>query len=80
MSTADVPPPAPPPPMPGNYGSDWRQSPVPRNETPPSKEQIEKSQYAKLPDKLLTTLNKDKKPFTYTPQGISGFVFFPHLI
>lgn len=76
MATAPLPPPPPPPPMPGTSGGfmmpNWRdtyQSPF--KEKPPTKEEIEKQQYAKLPDKLLNTLNKDKKPFTYTPCGVS---------
>ncbi|KPM05065.1 nuclear hormone receptor-like protein 2 [Sarcoptes scabiei] len=77
MATAPLPPPPPPPPMPGTSGGfmmpNWRdtyQSPF--KEKPPTKEEIEKQQYAKLPDKLLNTLNKDKKPFTYTPCGVSS--------
>lgn len=67
----------PPPPMPGTSGAlvmpHWRDTyRPPIRESAPSKEQIEKQQYAHLPDKLLNTLSKDKKPFTYTPQGISG--------
>ena len=73
--------PPPPPPMPGTSGAlpmpDWRdlypsQPPTSiRREHPPSKEEIEKQQYAHLPDKLLNAMNKDKKPFTYTPSGVS---------
>ena len=74
-------PPPPPPPMPGTSGSspmpNWRDlypSQLPssiRHEHPPSKQEIEKQQYAHLPDKLLNAMNKDKKPFTYTPSGVS---------
>ena len=68
-------PPVPPPP-PGCAGGvllpHWRSEPMPAH-LAPSKEQIEKEQYAYLPDKLLNTLNKDKKPFTYTPKGVSGY-------
>lgn len=74
-STANAPPP--PPPLPGTNGAlsmpNWRQHPHPVRESAPSEEQIKKQQYAHLPDKLLNTMNKDKKPFTYTPQGI-GYV------
>nr|XP_027196071.1 probable basic-leucine zipper transcription factor R [Dermatophagoides pteronyssinus] len=75
-------PPPPPPPMPGTSGSspmpNWRDlypSQLPssiRHEHPPSKQEIEKQQYAHLPDKLLNAMNKDKKPFTYTPSGVSS--------
>lgn len=67
--------PPPPPPLPGSTGAmmlpHWRDTYQPIREAPPSREVIEKQQYAHLPDKLLNSLNKDKKPFTYTPQGAS---------
>lgn len=67
----------PPPPMPGTMGAlslpNWRAHPYPVRESAPTQNQIEKQQYAHLPDKLMNSMAKDKKPFTYTPQGI-GFV------
>ncbi|OTF76598.1 hypothetical protein BLA29_008665 [Euroglyphus maynei] len=80
MATTAIPPPPPPPPMPGSSDSspmpNWRDlypspSPSRHHEHPPSKEEIEKQQYAHLPDKLLNAMNKDRKPFTYTPSGVS---------
>ena len=63
--------------MPGTLGAvampNWREHPFPVRESAPSREQIEKQQYAHLPDKLLNAMSKDKKPFTYTPSGI-GYV------
>lgn len=68
--------PPPPPPPPGSVGSiqlpHWRSEPPPPSNLVPTKQEIEKQQYANLPDKLMNTLTKDKKPFTYTPQGVSG--------
>lgn len=73
LTMADTAPP--PPPLPGTSGAPvmphWRETYQPHLEAVPSRNQIEKQQYAHLPDKLLNTLNKDKKPFTYTPQGVS---------
>lgn len=78
-SQMQAPPPAPPP-MPGTRDAmvmpNWREHPFPVRESAPSKETIDKQQYAHLPDKLLNSMNKDKKPFTYTPSGVSGYVDF----
>lgn len=66
--------PPPPPPMPGTAGAmvmpDWRAHPYPVRESAPTPEQIQKAQFAHLPDKLLNTMGKERKPFTYTPQGV----------
>ncbi|XP_054155638.1 probable serine/threonine-protein kinase DDB_G0282963 [Oppia nitens] len=76
LSAALPPPPPVPPPPPGCHGSvqlpHWRSEPLPAHLATSSKEQIERDQYEHLPDKLLNTMNKDKKPFTYTPSGVSG--------
>lgn len=67
-------PPPPPPPMPGTIGAmvmpNWRSHPHPVRESAPTPEQIQKAQFAHLPDKLLNTMGKERKPFTYTPQGV----------
>ena len=55
---------------PQQYPSANPSYPVPNRESAPSRDQIAKQQYAHLPDKLLNAMNKDKKPFTYTPSGV----------
>lgn len=32
-------------------------------------------QFANLPPQLMSTMNKDKKPFTYTPNSLIGYLY-----
>ncbi|GIY88227.1 DUF4749 domain-containing protein [Caerostris extrusa] len=48
-----------------------RDSPVSTTSTSSPEPQMMASQYANMPAALLTSLKRDKKPFTYTPGGVN---------
>lgn len=69
-SSGAPPPPPPPPPIGGAKIPTWREQQEAKLPAQQQIQQIQNDQYSNLPPQLMNSMNKDKKPFTYTPLAV----------